>query len=108
MCKVFLDSATPKPGKFDLLACGVCDEFMDVKRNVSKPIGYGKSSIRVDHFKCPNIDKDWHFQAKMIQKAARETPSQIIEQALLREAEDIIANRCATKKVSRSIFGGRM
>lgn len=96
----FLDSATPKPGKFDLLACGVCDEFMNVRRNVSKPIAYGKRSIWVDHFKCPNIDKDWHFQAKMIQEAARKTPSAIIEQALLQEAMDIINNRCPTKKVS--------
>ncbi len=108
MSNCFLDSATPKPGKFDLLSCGVCDEFMNVRRNVPKPVGYGKSSIQVDHFTCPNIDEDWHFQAKMIQEAARKTPSAIIERALLQEAMDIIDNRCFTKKVSRSIFRGGM
>lgn len=100
---MFLDRATPAPGEYNLIACGICDVFMNVKRNVCGPTSMAEASVNLRHlhdsFQCPNIEKDWHIQAKMIQEVARKTPSKVVEQALLKEASDIIFNRHATKKV---------
>lgn len=98
------DRATSKPEEHISLFCGVCDTKMNVVRGVNGPTGMAESMAGKKHlhdfFACPFIEEDWHVQAKMIQEAARKTPSKIIETILLGEAVDIIENRYATKKIS--------
>jgi hypothetical protein len=101
----FLDRATPDPGEYLRIDCGVCGTDMDVERNVIGATGMAESMAMRSHlhdvFWCPLKEDDWHIQAKSIQEEARKTPSKILEDALIDEARWIIESRCATKMVSR-------
>jgi hypothetical protein len=100
----FIDKATPDPGEYMSINCGVCGTDMDVKRNVVGPTtmteAMSKRSHSHDVFWCPLMEEGWHIQAKKLQQLARETPSKIIEDALMDEASCIISSRSATKKIS--------
>lgn len=99
------DRATPDPSTRDSIVCGVCGTIMDVTRDVHGATGMAEAMAKRGHlhdsFQCPDIEADWHVQAKMIREVARRTPSKRIEQALLEEAAEILSSRCATKRVSR-------
>ena len=98
----FGDRATPRPGEFESIDCGVCGEKMDVERGVHGPTGMAEAMAGRGHehdsFRCPHIDEGWHIQAKRLREEARRTPSGRLEAMLLEEAAEIAATRRATKE----------
>jgi hypothetical protein len=50
-----------------------------------------------DSFTCPNIEKKWHKQVIAIIKFAKNIPSRILFEMLLKEAEEIVKNKKETK-----------
>jgi len=100
---VNIDIFTPDAGLFENCNCGICGSVMNVKRNLNGATSYIEAMAKTkhlhDYFSCPNREKDWHIQAKRILEVAQQTPSKITEDALIKEANDIVFHREATKKV---------
>lgn len=102
---------TPDAGTVDgPCSCGVCGETMTVERGCFGPRSYSSAMLfhstdgqqggsAYDLFLCPYADADWHKQAVAIRREAGHTNSTRLQGILLKDAEDIISSRQATKKV---------
>ena len=105
---MFQDSATPDPGEYDKIPCGICGTDMNVSRNVNGATSFAEALSKRSHlhdsFKCPHIDEDWHRQVKFIREEANKISSQKITEIMLNEADEILKTRVATKKISRYKF----
>ncbi len=97
--------AYPDPGVYESINCGICGDEMTVRRKVFGPTSFGAAMAQIgrlhDAFRCPNMEEQWHIQAKKIKEKARESPSKVLEALLLKEADEILQTREATKKVSK-------
>src|ERR1019366_800343 len=80
------DSFTPAPGMQDKMSCRVCDEDMEVERNINGPTGMaeamGKGKHLHDHFSCKHANQDWHSQILALKKEQQETASTTIRDIL--------------------------
>jgi hypothetical protein len=98
---------TPDPGKVpegEVVYCGVCKDAMKETRNVNGARGFAMamtgSKALHDVFECPNRKEDWHCQVIALRTEARASVSSFIEEILLEEAEQVLSERKATKKIS--------
>lgn len=98
---------TPDPGTHsddeDIL-CGVCETKTTCRRNVNGPRGFvmamsGSKSLH-DVYECPHRKEDWHLQVVALRREAAQTSSLLIENMLLKEAEQVLETRKATKPTS--------
>ncbi len=78
--------------------CRVCNEKMDVQRNVvGKRSMYGLP-VPHDCFTCPNSNEKWHMQALHLLQLAESTPSGFLARQLTQEASLVIQLRRVTKE----------
>ena len=99
------DRYTPSPGQIPedgIVYCGVCGERMNVSRGYSGALSLagamGGVRSNYDLFECPHIDESWHRQVKRLRNAAEDTPSAVLADMLLKEAEQILKTRTCTKE----------
>lgn len=94
-----------EPGKFEELACSVCGDIMDVKRNVNGPTSWGGAMAKIFHlhdaFACPCREEMWHIQVCRLRDEARKCPSKQIANIMTAEATEVLISRKETKEVSR-------
>jgi len=96
---------TPDCGEYrdDEVKCGVCGETLNAERNVEDYRSVGSAYIKkittFDRFRCPNLGEDWHKQILALYHEIRKTPSNIIENLLNQEIEEILKTRKTTKKM---------
>lgn len=92
---------TPDPGTVDSADCGVCGTAMTARRNVLGPRGFvmavSGSKAWHDVFICPHYSEDWHRQIVELHTAAAQTPSGLLAQLYLREAEVVLENRASSR-----------
>jgi hypothetical protein len=100
------DAFSPDPGTTDVMYCRVCDEKMDVERNVNGPTGMAESMAGRKHlhdsFRCPNVGQKWHNQVLKLKQEARSTASASVENLIHQEIEQILKTRQHTKDVGPS------
>lgn len=91
------------PGKLERAECRVCGAEMTVTRNVDGPTSMAESMAGRSHlhdsFACPNVQEDWHAQARSLKEQAHWSHSAVQTKQLTDEAEEIIRQRKATKEV---------
>lgn len=95
------DPGTVKPPVF----CGVCDSEMTFDEGVEGHWSWGAAMSRSpktkrDVFVCPHHMEDWHRQVLALRRKAEESPSRVLGDLMLKEADEIVKTRKATKKVS--------
>jgi hypothetical protein len=84
------------------MACRVCGEPMQVRRDVLGPTGFASAMggracwTRHDEFWCVSSDEDWHQQALRLRKEATATPSRAIREILEKEIAEVLARRQPT------------
>jgi len=98
---------TPDPGvvpEGEKVYCGVCGDEMKEERNVLGPRGWAAAISRHytlhDVFTCTQASTDWHRQVVALRAEAKKTSSRKLTLLLLEEAEQVLKDRLATKKVS--------
>lgn len=96
---------TPDPDTVEHADCGVCGNRMEVKRgckgSTSSIMAMCGSERTYDFFFCPHREEDWHLQLDALKECARKTPSGRLQKLYLREADEVLKSRKATKKVSK-------
>jgi len=87
----------PDPGTVKKARCGICNEKMDVKRNVYGPtqraMAVSGSKRMHDFFKCPNYDKPWHKRAADLKAEKYQTTSRKVRQLISEEIREILKTR---------------
>jgi hypothetical protein len=90
------------PGEGESMVCPVCNEIMDVERNISGIPGYITflAGMASDHhlFLCRSRREAWHQQALDLLKMAKASPSVKLQQMLEEEARAIVKGRKLTKE----------
>ncbi len=105
---------TPDPGTHEKICCGVCGEWMEVKRDQIGARGWAeaigshlsgeKSQSKFDLFECKNCSEDWHKQAKELIRLAIISPSGWQTKNLLNEAKWIINHKqCTNEKLPETL-----
>lgn len=97
---------TPEPGTtHDPQFCGVCGTEMPVRRNVlghwsyAEAVGNSPKTYR-DVYECPHHKDDWHRQVLELRREANRTVSHTLAAIFLKDAEEVLARRVATKPIS--------
>ncbi len=88
-----------EPGQREEKKCHVCQEKMDVQKNVEIYIAAVK--YFKDAFTCPNTGENWHYQAYLLQQLIKETPSATITRLFREEVKKIVREKKATKVMPR-------
>lgn len=87
--------------EFQELKCKVCNEAMNVERNIEGANGWASAMAGRtkdhDEFSCPNSDEKWHEQALEIKELINRTPSAFFSTMLEEEVNLILRTKCATK-----------
>lgn len=87
------------------LHCSVCDEKMDVKRNVDGPTSSAEAMAKGSHlhdvFLCPFRNEMWHRQICKLTEEAVKCPSKRLADIMIAEADGVLKSRQATKEVTR-------
>jgi hypothetical protein len=96
------DHVITDPGEAENIVCPVCDEIMDVERNISGIPGYITflAGMASDHdlFLCRFRGEAWHQQALKLLNMAKATPSVKLQQMLEEEARAILRIKKSTKE----------
>ena len=87
----------PDPGTCKSLKCGICDDEMNVKRNVLGPTSFvgalGGIKRLHDSFTCPNLEVDWHKKIVDLYREVRNTNSVTIKKIIREEIKNIRKTR---------------
>ena len=96
------DHCITRPGEAENMACPVCNEVMDVERDIPGIPGYITfiAGMASDHdlFLCRFRQEAWHQQALKLLKLAEASPSVKLQQMLEEEARSILKDRKSTKE----------
>lgn len=91
------------PGTVDTIRCSACGAVCDVQRDVDGYTSYAaavaRRTSRVDKFRCPHADTDWHRLAVRLVKAIAETPSRRLAALMHQDLEDVLLG-CGVEGVS--------
>lgn len=91
------DSFMPAPGTHDRMQCRVCEEDMEVHRNVNGPTSMAESMAKRghlhDHFVCKYANEDWHRQVLSLKRRQEEEPSTAIKEIIEAEIVQIVVQR---------------
>lgn len=83
-----------KPGTVDSMRCGACGALCEVERDVDKytdmASAMARRKTRVDVFRCPHVDTEWHALAVQLVEAIAETPSRRLAALMHQDLEDIL------------------
>ena len=98
---------TPDAGAHDQqegIYCGVCGDQMTVKFGINGPTGSAESMAGHKHlhdrYMCPHRDEDWHQQVVALRMERKNSASAMIGEILEKEADLVLEQREATKKVN--------
>lgn len=87
----------PDPGTVKEAHCGICNEKMDVKRNVYGPTQWamavsGRKRMH-DSFMCPNYNKTWHKRVVDLKTEKYQTTSRKLRRLINEEIREILKTR---------------
>ena len=97
-----------EPGEYDKMYCHVCNEEMEIKRDVMGATGWAEA-ISVHHgskghlhdsFWCKCANENWHNQARILKNRIQKESSQTVAKMLEEEVEKILTTRKITKEGS--------
>lgn len=98
------DIVITEPGERESMTCPVCNEEMEVKRNVTGPTSWAGAIMRKEHlhdtFTCNNAGKKWHKQVRKLREEILATPSAKLAEIFQGEIEQILVRKRCTKEVS--------
>ena len=93
-----------EPGKHKSMTCPVCNEEMEVKRDVKGPTSWAGAVMKTEHvhdaFTCKHAGKKWHKQVRKLREAILATPSAKLAEIYQSEIEQILVRKRATKEVN--------
>lgn len=96
------DHCLTDPGQAENMVCPVCNEVMDVERDIPGIPGYITfvAGMASDHdlFLCRLRQEAWHQQALKLLKMAKASPSVKLQQMLEDEARAILKDKKPTKE----------
>jgi hypothetical protein len=98
------DILITEPGEHESMTCPVCNQEMEVKRNVNGPTSWAGAIMRTEHlhdtFTCKSAGKKWHKQVRHLREAIISTPSGKLASIFQEEINEILHSKRATKEVS--------
>ena len=98
------DILITEPGKHESMTCPVCNQDMEVKRNVKGPTSWAGAMMRTEHvhdtFTCKSAGKKWHKQVRELRIVMSSTPSGKLAAIYQEEINEILFSKRATKEVS--------
>lgn len=82
-----------EPGKYVNMKCKVCDTECEVERNKivhnSSVVAMADRKSKFDLFKCPNVEKQWHYKLEKLVLEKEKTASNKISNLLRDEINEI-------------------
>lgn len=98
------DYFTPPPDLVKVAFCGICNEEMEVKRNVNGPTGWAESVGGMKHlhdtFSCKHRTEDWHCQVRNLKSRITKETSKKITDMLTEEMNEVLKSKKPTKDIN--------
>ena len=92
------------PGTCESKTCPVCNQEMEVERNVKGPTSWAGAMMQREHlhdsFVCKSAGKKWHKQVRKLREEIIATPSAKLATIYKEEIDEILAKKRATKEVN--------